>query len=262
MGSALKWGLAVAVIAILAAGGYYAFTQREPPPPPPGASATPAAPPVPAGPRNPIAEAPAEKPLPKLDESDASMHEAFASLLGAQAVDRFLNIEGVVRRIVATIDNLPREEYAQRLDPVRPTAGAFRTTGKDDTLAIAPENAARYLPFIDLASRVDTARLVEIYKHHYPLFQQAYVELGYPNGYFNDRLVEVIDHLLETPDHPGKLRLATPHVLYEYAEPELESLSAGQKAMLRIGPENAARVKSKLRELRAAVASSPAAPPR
>ena len=44
-----------------------------------------------------------------------------------------------------------------------------------------------------------------MYKQYYPLFQQAYVDLGYPEGYFNDRLVEVIDHLLATPgrDRPG-----------------------------------------------------------
>jgi transaldolase len=35
-----------------------------------------------------------------------------------------------------------------------------------------------------------------------------------------------------------------------FTDPQLESLSAGQKLMLRIGPENAAKVKAKLREVR------------
>ncbi|HKC44456.1 MAG TPA: DUF3014 domain-containing protein, partial [Burkholderiales bacterium] len=70
------------------------------------------------------------------------------------------------------------------------------------------------------------------------------------NHYFNDRLVEVIDHLLATPTVTGPIKLARPWVLYEYADPALESRSAGQKALIRMGPENAARLKAKLREIR------------
>jgi hypothetical protein len=43
-------------------------------------------------------------------------------------------------------------------------------------------------------------------------------------------------------------------VRYEFADPELSALSSGQKALVRMGPENARRVKAKLRELRAAIA--------
>jgi len=254
---ALPGIVAVVLTLAICAGVYYLGTHREPPPPPPASAAPPAQAPAPTGPRNPIAAAPAEQPLPALNESDASMRDSLVTVLGAQAVERFLNTEGMVRRIVATVDNLPREEYSQRLDPVRPMPGMPRTTGQGDTLALAPDNAARYAPFIDLVTHVDTARLVEIYRRYYPLFQQAYVELGYPNGYFNDRLVEAIDDLLAAPDAPARIGLVTPHVLYEYADPDLDALHSGQKVMVRVAPANAARVKAKLRELRAAVASQP-----
>jgi hypothetical protein len=82
------------------------------------------------------------------------------------------------------------------------------------------------------------------------LFQSAYTELGYPDAYFNDRLVEVIDHLLETPEPAGPVALVRPHVLYEYANPDLESLSSGQKLMLRMGNEHMVRIKKMLGELR------------
>ena len=42
--------------------------------------------------------------------------------------------------------------------------------------------------------------------------------------------------------------------MYQYADPKLEALSSGQKLLLRIGPDNEATIKAKLRELRAAVA--------
>ncbi|MGQ0653783.1 MAG: DUF3014 domain-containing protein [Betaproteobacteria bacterium] len=41
-----------------------------------------------------------------------------------------------------------------------------------------------------------------------------------------------------------------PKVLYEFVDPDLETRSAGQKIMLRMGAENAAKVKAKLREIR------------
>jgi len=87
----------------------------------------------------------------------------------------------------------------------------------------------------------------------YPLFQQAYRELGYPDGYFNDRLVVVIDHLLATPDVPQPVALRQPNVMYEYADPALESRSAGQKLLIRSGPANETAIKAKLREIRAAL---------
>jgi hypothetical protein len=39
-------------------------------------------------------------------------------------------------------------------------------------------------------------------------------------------------------------------VQYEFADPKVESLSAGQKALIRMGSDNAKVVKDKLRELR------------
>jgi hypothetical protein len=191
--------------------------------------------------------------LPPLKESDPAMIEAFSRLLGSEALRRFFDLEEVARRIVATVDNLPRESYATRLNPVKPMGGALRVSGSDETLAIAPANAARYAPFVRLAESVDAATAVALYTRFYPLFQQAYVDLGYPNGYFNDRLVAVIDHLLETPEVAGPIRLTVPHVLYEFADPRLEERSAGQKALLRMGPENAAKLKARLREVRAAL---------
>ncbi len=93
-----------------------------------------------------------------------------------------------------------------------------------------------------------------VYARFYPLFQEAYGSLGYPDCYFNDRLVEVIDHLLGTPQPPGNEPLVKPEAVYLYADEALESLSAGRKVMLRIGPQNADLVRAKLTEMRAAVA--------
>jgi hypothetical protein len=113
-----------------------------------------------------------------------------------------------------------------------------------------------------MVQSADTRQLAELYFHYYPLFQQAYEDLGYPDKYFNDRFVQVIDHLLETPSPSGPVRLTQPRVFYEFADPSLEERSAGQKLLIRMGNENATKIKAKLRELRALIATGklPASP--
>ena len=244
--------IALGAALAIAAGVYYLW-PHEPPPPPPGPAPVeaPAAPLPSAGPRYPVpGAAPASQPLPPLKESDATIMDALSSLLGRDAVRDFLWPEEVVRRIVATIDNLPRKTFAARLNPVRPPGGLVKTDGNDATLTLAPDNAARYTSYVRVFGSIDAKQLVALYLRLYPIFQQAYVELGYPNGYFNDRLVEVIDHLLATPEVPGPVKLTVRHVLYEFADPDLEARSAGQKLVLRVGAENASIVKAKLREIR------------
>jgi hypothetical protein len=42
-------------------------------------------------------------------------------------------------------------------------------------------------------------------------------------------------------------------VFYEFADPKLESRSEGQKLLIRMGPQNAAALKKKLRDIRAQI---------
>jgi Protein of unknown function (DUF3014) len=250
----------VAVVAVGAAGYLIWQMTREVglKPEPPRAEAPPPAPATPAEPqvRHPIeqarpqAQAADTAPLPPLAESDKLVQDALTSLIGADSVRTFLNVDGFVRRVVVTVDNLPRKKVALRQWPVQPTAERFLTAGKDDGVSLDPSNARRYAPFVQLVESVDTGKAVALYVRFYPLFQRAYADLGYPDHYFNDRLVEVIDHLLATPTVTGPIKLARPWVMYEYADPALESRSAGQKILVRMGPENAARLKAKLREIR------------
>ncbi len=104
-----------------------------------------------------------------------------------------------------------------------------------------------------MIGKLDARQLAAVYIHFYPLFQQAYQSLGYPNGYFNDRLVEVIDNLLAAPEPKEPIGLVRPNVMYTFADPTLESRSAGQKLLIRMGPQNSKALKAKLTELKAAV---------
>jgi hypothetical protein len=242
----LYWGIPVAVVIGAGIALYYGRKADEPKPEP--AAQTQPAPSVQPPVQHPIDQDAAEKPLPNLASSDAEVQESLVGALG-RSLEQVLVPKDIVRHTVVTIDNLPRKKVAIQLRPFKPASGELTVTpGGEPTLS--PDNGERYAAFMTVVKSADVAQVVSVYRHFYPLFQQAYVDLGYPDGYFNDRLVEVIDHLLATPDVTGPIKLTQPSVFYQYADPSLEERSAGQKAMIRLGPQNAALVKAKLRELR------------
>ncbi|MDR1936106.1 MAG: DUF3014 domain-containing protein [Candidatus Accumulibacter sp.] len=229
------------------------------PPTPETLTPLPLPPPLPAEPppppaRYPIEPEPLDEPLPKLVDSDTPFSNALGEAVGKKRLPPMLS-EDLIYHLVATIDNLPRKHLPASIVPLKRAENVFVVEGKDDTLAIGARNARRYAVYAATAKAIDSARLVEIYRHFYPLFQHAYQEIGYPNAHFNDRLVVAIDDLLAAPEPKPPVRLRQPRVLFEYADPDLERRSAGQKIMMRVGPEHAAVLKAKLAEIRGLVTS-------
>lgn len=190
-------------------------------------------------------------PLPALDDSDTSVVSALEALAGGDGLSSLLVRQQVVQRMVATIDALPRRGLSAFMLPVHTPEGAFVTDNANDTTTIGAGNAERYAPYMRIVQDADPDQLVAWYVHAYPLFQQAYRQLGYPKGYFNDRLIVVIDNLLAAPDLTQPPSLVLSKGYYRYADPTLESLSAGQRMMIRVGPDNEAKLKAKLRMIRA-----------
>lgn len=247
----LPVSIGIGVLLVVGGAGLYWLRGGEPPP----ALEEPAPPPLtptpPPSPIEPPALPPRTVPLPPLDESDADVLGGLTEIFGQQAVAQFVVPERLVRRIVVTIDNATREQMALNQRPLKPTAGDFLIAGPEDAPVLAPENYARYEPFVALASALDAKTLVSLYRSLEPLFQQAYEELGQPGRRFNDRLIEVIDHLLAAPSPRGEIRLVQPSVLYRYADEALEKSSSGHKLLIRMGPDNAGVLKGKLREIKA-----------
>jgi hypothetical protein len=197
-----------------------------------------------------------EKPLPSLEQSDDAIQEEFARLFDQGVFGKLFIFKAFIQRFVVIIDNLTAPKLPQKYRlTVRPPKSFIVNKNAQGKLFIDPRNYQRYSTYVDFVEAIDTQALTAAYVHFYPLIQQAYEAMGYPDQYFNDRLVEVIDHLLATPDVLVPIELIRPNVFYKFADPKLESLSAGQKILLRIGYDNAFRVKSKLKELREAITS-------
>jgi len=199
-------------------------------------------------------------PLPDLGDSDKAMSDALGEAGGGAAITPYLVPESIIRHIVVTVDNLARQRVTVAKRPITPAAGTFIADGDELHATLDSRNYRRYEPMVDVLRKTDMQRFAAVYLHFYPLFQKAYQDLGYPNGYFNDRLVQVIDVLLATPQITGPVELVRPNVMYTFADPKLESRPAGQKVLIRMGPDNAAAVKAKLMELRAIITAAPPKP--
>jgi hypothetical protein len=263
----------IGLAALVVAAGVAAWLMRGGPETPaaPGAAAPPVAtqPPAAAVPA-PAIQYPVAAPEAALRTED--IPHALTQLLGADAVRTFLQTADFPRRVAATIDSLGREHAPVAAWPVQPIPGAFSVEDHPDGPVIAAANAARYTPFVQFVASVDAERSVALYRRMYPLLQGAYRDLGFGDHYLNDRVMAVIDLMLATPEpaEPPRLQLTEvkgpvpstrPWVRYQYADPQLESLAAGQKILVRVGLANERTLKAKLRQVRKLLVSGSGASP-
>jgi hypothetical protein len=260
-GSTGSWVIAVVVVlVVIAAGVFLAYEvkhadQSASPPPIAAAPATSSS--ATTSIQHPIAQAQAAPAsastaaLPTLDESDADVTAALQRLAGNSDLSSLLVRPQLIARIVASIDALPGRSLAGFMLPAHTPKGDFVTQDIGGNTVIGERNAARYAPYMQIVEHVDPQALVSWYVHAYPLFQEAYRKLGYPHGYFNDRLIVVIDNLLAAPEPAQTPALQRSNKgYYVYADPSLEALSSGQRLLLRTGPANEVKIKARLRTIR------------
>ena len=193
------------------------------------------------------------KPLPSLPESDSYVRSLLNEVFGSD-LDSMLTGDNLIAKFVTTTDNLTAATPPRKTWPVAIRMDAFKALATDDSsgeFVMSPENYVRFDFPVTLLTTPAPATLAAAYRRLYPLMQEAYTGLGYPDGYFNDRLIAVIDHLLSTPAPDEPVRLIRPRVYYQYANPQLEALSGGQKLLLRMGSANAAKLRKLLQEIRA-----------
>lgn len=192
--------------------------------------------------------------LPSLEDSDARVREDLGTFF-PEPVLALLLPDHLIQRVVTHIDNLTQPSAPATALALRPLPGGLQVEGDAASgITFAGANAARYAPYVAAFTAADADALAAAYMRLYPLVQQAYRELGHPGGHFNDRLVGVIDHLLQTPEPaqpPALERDARGR--YRFVDPGLQARSIGQKALLRLDAQQAQAVKRQLRAIRLAV---------
>lgn len=188
--------------------------------------------------------------LPRLDDSDQLVRDGVVSLTRHEGINAWLGSSELIRKFVVFVDNVangsvPRQQVAF-LAPEGPFTARQVT---DDVFLMDDSTYDRYNLVTDVFVSVDSRRAVEFYDLLKPLFQRAYDELGYPKKSFDDVVFKAIGRMLETPVVGGEIRLVRPVVTYEFEDPKLETLSAAQKQLIRMGPRNTRAIQAKLSEV-------------
>ncbi len=188
--------------------------------------------------------------LPLLDNSDQLIRDGVVSLSRHEGINAWLAPTELIRKFVAFVDSIASGQVAK--DPVRILApqGPFQVRQISETVFELDEASYdRYNFFAEVVGSLDSRRAAEFYQLVNPMLQEAYEELGYPDQKFNDVVFKSIGRLLETPVIDGQIRLVRPVVMYEFEDKRLESLSAAQKQLIRMGPKNSRALQLKLSEI-------------
>jgi hypothetical protein len=197
--------------------------------------------------------------LPPLDGSDELVRGLVKGLSSRPEFLAWLANEQVVRSFVGIVENIAGgvspKSFLGGFTPREPFRGATRGT----TVTIDPRSFARYNTAADVFASLDSPGVARAYLQLSPLCESAYRELGVP-GTFREALERAFGRLLSTPDAPADAALLWNYATYQYKDERLESLSAAEKQLLRMGPRNVRIVKDKLQELAIAMRLVPRTP--
>jgi hypothetical protein len=206
---------------------------------------------------------PVPQPLPDLNQSDTTVLAALKALNVNGLVEMIIP-QDILRKFVRAVDVLEEGKVVRDYRPIASPQGAFaadafnvKVSGGElgeqqdvEQFRLSPKNYLRYTLFVQVLSGLESDAAVTLYKRYYPLLNRAHQELGSNKGNFHSVLIRAIDKVLSAPEAGGDILLIHPKIYYEFADPALEKLPETDKLMLRMGPDNAEKVKASLRNLR------------
>jgi len=115
---------------------------------------------------------------------------------------------------------------------------------------ISTQAYRRYDALAQAINSIDKQGAVALYYKYLPLFQAVFAEFSYPDNYqLLDSIKAATSKIIQAPVISGEIEVIRPSVRYKFADPKLENLSALDKQMLRMGPDNTQLIQKKLREL-------------
>ena len=248
-GRSNPWTIAAAVLLIAAAAGVYLVVRRpagRDTASQPGAATGAASAAKERGPLGPNVE---PRDLPPLDQTDPLVREILGALSARPELAAWLATEGLIRNFVAGVDAVANGATpSSQLRPLAPSR-PFTAEPRGGRHVISDRSYRRYDGIADTAAALDANGLARAYSTLRPRLLQAYRELGYPEGNLDSAVERAIRRLLDTPLVDREIEVTPAPVLYQFADPKLEQLSAAQKQLLRMGPRNQRIIQDKLREV-------------
>lgn len=199
---------------------------------------------------------PEPDPLPGLNNSDPFVLAQIDDLQNSNAILRQLTTMQIIRKFVVLVDGMSRGDIPDRDLPVtRSVADIGVTEISEELYRLDPASYTRFNLLVNTFAALDNAQVAGIYERVTPLLDEAFAELGYPDRTFSAALRQAMNNVLQAQLPRGEILLNRPSVHYRFADPGLESRTDLEKLLIRMGPENAAKVQNKVRELSSLLAN-------
>jgi hypothetical protein len=193
--------------------------------------------------------------LPGLNASDPFVHEQISDMANADAIRQHLAESQFIRKFVVLIDGMSRGDIPSRDLPVLPPKSTLSVSEQgEEFYRLDPASYTRFNLLVNTLVSIDSEQAVERFRLMVPLFETAYAELGYPDRTFTRALQDAFDNVLAARVPEREILLIRPSVNYYFADPGLESMSDLEKLLIRMGPDNAAKLQRKAREFRGLLA--------
>jgi hypothetical protein len=186
--------------------------------------------------------------LPALAQSDAWLREVVKQLSGNPQLATWLVNDDLVRRVVAAAVNVSGGESPRTHVRFLQPGVAFSAVEREGRLVVDAASYERYDTLVAVITSLHVEGTAQVYRNIKPLLDEAYRELGYPDGDFDTVAARAVKTLLDTPivADPALEGFASS---YRYTDPRLENLSAAQKQFLRLGPDNLRAVQNHVRRI-------------
>jgi hypothetical protein len=195
--------------------------------------------------------------VPAIDATDPLVRTLLSVLSSHPRIAAWLATDGLVRSFTVVVLNVAEGKWpatAKGLGPLRP-AQRLRVVERGGAIEIDPQSFDRYNAIAEGFASVETAGSARLYATFRPRLEEAHHDLGASTSSFDATFERAIVRLLETPVVTGPLRVEplAEGIGYRLVDDRLESLSAPQKQLLRMGPRNARLIQAKLREVAVAL---------
>lgn len=191
--------------------------------------------------------------LPPLDETDALVRQMVEKLSLHPAVAAWLTTDGLLLNFVVVTSRIANGVTpVAELKAVGPVP-RFRPRRAGDDLFVDPSSYRRYDRYAAAVSSLDAGGTARLYTTLKPRINEAYERVAPGGGDFDRVLERAIIEMLEVPVVEGEVELVPHGTVYGFADERLQALSASQKQLLRMGPQNVRTVQAKLREVASAL---------
>ncbi len=200
-------------------------------------------------------------PAVSMTNGDTLLRQLGPLLSNASELAKWLAETDILRRLVAAVNLIAEGNSPRAVLGFLNPQGPFEVVDRYGKLYASNKSYARYELVTRVLTSIDTAAAGRAYRQLKPYLDSAFSEIGRPGKPFEEVIREAIDRLLETPIPQTEAVLQPKGLGYAYADPQLEGLSAAQKHLLRMGPENAQAIQAWLKKVKPTLSSAAAAPP-